>query len=606
VSRFLRDGLASWNRFWFQPRAVSTLALVRIATGAMMAYVHLVWLLRIEEFLGPNSLIDKSLSQRLHEGDYAWSYLWYFDSLTFVTVHQLVAILVSLMLCVGCLTRVVAPLAWLLSLMVCHRLTGFLFGLDQVVMMLSTYLMLAPSGARWSFDRWLAKRSPVDGAVKAWLLPADQPSSMTTLATRLLQIHLCIVYLFGGLAKLRGEMWWDGSALWFSAASYEYQSLDMTWLGRFPILAAMMTHATIFWETFYSFLVWHRRWRPIILGMAVLVHGGIALFLGMITFGFMMIVANLAFVEPEWVDRLFNFLRKRFLRSAKLAGLLMGFGAFVLVHHLAAEEPAQRKAPAVSAEVTAGLIEAFRATHEGWSLDEVLLDDERRQRLIVYVHRTHSELNEKFILEQLVRLRKSGKLVVKTTEREITDYGHAIPAAEIAVRQLYDQTQQAFDQILVDPDLRQRFDELAHAIDPESSAYVLRKAALKLRKSRQLRPELVVRVTDWDREIIEMTVKEAQASFERLPSRPGIYIFRDATGYLYIGQSNNLRERLSKHLVDSDRRSLASYLSENSKEALTLELHVFNKGSPAEATIVREAYESDLIRTRKPRLNLSP
>jgi hypothetical protein len=40
--------------------------------------------------------------------------------------------------------------------------------------------------------------------------------------------------------------------------------------------------------------------------MAIAVHGGIALFLGMITFGLAMIFANLAFLKPEtvraWVD----------------------------------------------------------------------------------------------------------------------------------------------------------------------------------------------------------------------------------------------------------------------------------------------------------------
>jgi hypothetical protein len=55
----------------------------------------------------------------------------------------------------------------------------------------------------------------------------------------------------------------------------------------------------MFWETFYCFLVWPRLTRPIALGMAVLIHGGIALFMGMVTFGVAMIFANLAFVPPE-------------------------------------------------------------------------------------------------------------------------------------------------------------------------------------------------------------------------------------------------------------------------------------------------------------------
>jgi hypothetical protein len=43
--------------------------------------------------------------------------------------------------------------------------------------------------------------------------------------------------------------------------------------------------------------------RPITLAIAVAVHGGIALFMGMITFGLMMIAANMIFLRPETVLR---------------------------------------------------------------------------------------------------------------------------------------------------------------------------------------------------------------------------------------------------------------------------------------------------------------
>ncbi|MFM8213112.1 MAG: HTTM domain-containing protein, partial [Pirellula sp.] len=60
---------------------------------------------------------------------------------------------------------------------------------------------------------------------------------------------------------------------------------------------SILTHATLFWEITYAALVWPRLTRPWVLAMALLVHAGIAIFLGMITFGAMMIVANLAFLS---------------------------------------------------------------------------------------------------------------------------------------------------------------------------------------------------------------------------------------------------------------------------------------------------------------------
>ena len=135
-------------------------------------------------------------------------------------------------------------------------------------------------------------------------LPDETPAVMAGVATRLAQLHLCLIYLFGGLWKARGTSWWDGSAMWLAAANYEYQSVDLTWIAHYPVMLATLSHVTIFWETFYCALVWPRLTRPVVLAIAVMVHGGIAIFLGMITFGTMMIVANCIFIEPEWVRRM--------------------------------------------------------------------------------------------------------------------------------------------------------------------------------------------------------------------------------------------------------------------------------------------------------------
>jgi hypothetical protein len=44
--------------------------------------------------------------------------------------------------------------------------------------------------------------------------------------------------------------------------------------------------------------------------MAMAVHAGIAIALGMVTFGVMMMLANLAFIEPEVMRRTFRVVRR--------------------------------------------------------------------------------------------------------------------------------------------------------------------------------------------------------------------------------------------------------------------------------------------------------
>jgi hypothetical protein len=313
AKQYASSWVDAWDRFWFTPRHIDTLAVLRIVTGAMLLYSHLVLATDFSSFVGTEAWIDNETSARLHDGTLgeataAWSYLWLVDNSAFLWLNHLVTIVVTGCFMVGFLTRVTGPLAWFLQLMLVHRLLGSLFGLDQIVTYCVMYLAFAPCGAVGSVDAKLRRRLTGDGEKslsgwKAWLFPEDKKTVSANVATRLLQIHLCVIYLFGGIAKARGELWWDGTAVWFAVANYEYQSIDMTFLGRFPRVFTALSHVTMFWEIFYCAIVWPRLTRGITLALAVAVHGGIALFLGMITFGVMMIAANGIFVSPDWIRR---------------------------------------------------------------------------------------------------------------------------------------------------------------------------------------------------------------------------------------------------------------------------------------------------------------
>jgi hypothetical protein len=309
AQRWFQGNIDAWDRFWYAPRLPNTLALIRILTGAMLLYSHLVLASELTSFLGEHAWINNDLARQLHDGtfvqpDAARSYLWLISSPFVLWSHHLVTIAVTAAFMVGFMTRVTAPAAWLLQLMYIHRLTGALFGLDQIVTYTVMYLMIAPCGSCYSVDAWLRRRwSHRLEQSRLWrfLLPDAGPSVTANIATRLLQIHLCVIYLFGGLSKARGVNWWDGTAVWFAVGNYEYQSIDMTWMAGWPRLFSALSHVTLFWEVFYCALVWPRLTRPLVLLMAVAVHGGIGLFLGMKTFGIMMIVANMIFIEPQWL-----------------------------------------------------------------------------------------------------------------------------------------------------------------------------------------------------------------------------------------------------------------------------------------------------------------
>lgn len=305
----------AWDRFWFTPTRPHTLCVLRLLTGGMLLYCHLVLASDLFSFVGQDAWMNNEMSRQLHDGafgpsDWARSYLWNIDNPTILWAHQILTILVTAMFMIGLGTRIVIPIALFLQLMYLHRLTGALFGLDQIVTYSTMYLALTPCGSCFSVDAILRKRF-IDRCESSrfwnWMLPDDSPSIAANIGTRLLQLHLCVIYLFGGLSKARGETWWDGSAVWYAISNYEYQSLDMTWMSRYPALISALSNATLFWEVFYCALVWPRVTRPFVIGTAFMVHASIASFLGMITFGSMMIFANGIFLSP----RLFQSKRQR-------------------------------------------------------------------------------------------------------------------------------------------------------------------------------------------------------------------------------------------------------------------------------------------------------
>jgi hypothetical protein len=174
------------------------------------------------------------------------------------------------------------------------------------------YLAVGPSGDAYSLDRLLRKRRT--GA------PVPVRHSWTAnLTIRLIQLHMCVIYLFAAISKLTGPAWWDGTALWMAFGNLEYQSLNMTWIADYPYLinvlthvtilwelSYVLTHVTILWELSYAALVWPRLTRPIALALAVPLHLGIGVCLGMMTFGLIMLVGNLAFVPPEVIRSLLS------------------------------------------------------------------------------------------------------------------------------------------------------------------------------------------------------------------------------------------------------------------------------------------------------------
>ncbi len=293
---WLADWGSGWNKFWFTSTTADTLAILRILTGAIALYTLLVWTCEFQGFIGGGLVSEefRGLMFRTSlESTLAWSHFDWLDASLHMPVH-IAGLVILLLFTVGYQTRVTAVLSALLVISYANRAMGALFGLDQMLAMLTLYLAISRCGDQYSVDCWLAKRNRSNAARK------PSASWINGVATRLIQVHLCIVYLFAGLGKCQGDKWWDGEAIWGAVANHEYQTVDMLWMSEQMWLVAVLTMLTLFWEIGYAALIWPRLTRPVMLALAVPMHLGIGICLGMLEFGLIMLVANIAFVPPAF------------------------------------------------------------------------------------------------------------------------------------------------------------------------------------------------------------------------------------------------------------------------------------------------------------------
>jgi hypothetical protein len=250
-----------------------------------------------------------------------WS-IWFHvtDPVGMAVVHGFIVLCVFLFT-IGLATRITAVITWAGALCYIQRSPPTLFGVDTMMTILLLYLMIGPSGAALSVDRclkrWWARsfgREPLDraGRPSASAFSPPAPSVSANFALRLLQIHVCIIYLAAGLSKLQGAAWWNGTAVWGTLANFEFAPMQydlytnsLRALARNrPLVEFFITGAGLFtlaFEISYPFLIWRPATRWVILSMAIILHGFIGVFMGLKTFSLMMLVMNMAFLPPQTV-----------------------------------------------------------------------------------------------------------------------------------------------------------------------------------------------------------------------------------------------------------------------------------------------------------------
>ncbi|MFG3294914.1 HTTM domain-containing protein [Streptomyces sp. NPDC048179] len=341
-------------------------AVVRIGFAA----TWLLFLLREyphrQEMYGPDGTWSFDLAQQLTSDNHAFTALMSSDSQAFFEVFYFLAVLSSALLLVGWRTRATSLMFMVGVLSLQNRSVFMGDGGDNVLHLMSIYLVFTRCGQVWSLDARRAARAnaarargepvapdragpalwAVSGLVLTvaaltgrtgggWLIPAllwatwagvalwwavgrrartAEPRILLDVIANILHngalfvimAEACLIYATAGWYKIQGSRWQDGTAV--------YYPLHLDYFSPWPALADLLsangtlvmlvTYGTVIVQVAFPFTLFNRRVKNVLLAAMMTEHAVIAIVLGLPFFSLAMITADSVFLPTSFLHRL--------------------------------------------------------------------------------------------------------------------------------------------------------------------------------------------------------------------------------------------------------------------------------------------------------------
>jgi DNA modification methylase len=270
-----------------------------------------------------------------------------------------------------------------------------------------------------------------------------------------------------------------------------------------------------------------------------------------------------------------------------------------IVPMLAAESALRNKRRDLREMIHEAIVEAFFATHDGYSIDWMLANPILQKVF-------HEACRDAGLLggpadwnRELLRLRKAGAIPkrdktikVHFSDMELDNYNFA---AEAAWRLTSDKFEgPSLDEIFCDPEKATFFDRTAKKLAGSSAAPQFRWAALRLRKASR---DLVNEVKQYHFVFAKRDFSRFQTWNRFNPGRhseqPGIYLLRgEEKQPLFIGRTLDLGRRLAQH---DDSRAVSDCVASVS----------ILSGSDLPGEEYLDAFKEDLVRRYRPQWNVN-
>jgi DNA modification methylase len=203
-----------------------------------------------------------------------------------------------------------------------------------------------------------------------------------------------------------------------------------------------------------------------------------------------------------------------------------------------------------SSELDQGVIEAFRGIRNGFPVDRVIADPDLNEQFVSKCMRLGLPGKEFDWNHRLMNLRKArqfkgwARSKPTTFEFEEKEFDRYRFACEIAIQYFEQEGKVTLDNILCDPKLARGFDRYVLAMLPdEPSSLKIRWFSLRIRK----KANYISRSSaSLDTMIVKAkgTENPFDLKLSKVPPEPGLYWLSGNRKHLYVGETENLRERL--------------------------------------------------------------
>ncbi|MFG2573262.1 HTTM domain-containing protein [Streptomyces sp. NPDC048481] len=317
VGRWLADRMtAVCDLLTGRPLSLYAASVLRIGYGLL----YLIFLLREfphrDEIWGPGSPWTPALADQLCEQTGWFSVLLLSDSRAYFELCYALALVTAALFLLGWRTRFLSVLFAVVVTSFHSRAIFMTDGGDNLVLLMSLYLVLTACGRCWSLDARRDRLRTVRAGDEptstrnsfAWQL-RDARTTLITVVHNcgmfLIAAQVCLLYGSAGLYKVQGALWGGGTALHYVLNLELFRPWPVLshFVDEHTLVVAVAGYLTVLLQVAFPFVLFGRLKYPV-LAMLLGMHIGIAVLMGLPLFSGAMIVADAVFLP----DRFYTFL----------------------------------------------------------------------------------------------------------------------------------------------------------------------------------------------------------------------------------------------------------------------------------------------------------